>query len=138
MKQIFEIKNGEILFENDLIIISDVANKVRRQMLFTIGLLTMAGACSVYNSMDQGDLSLLWIDMIIGIGGFVLFMLFLFMTGKSGIPFDSIKFIKVEHRIRNRFLDIKLKNNRIRRVILNDNTADLEEYIGFNFKTRNG
>lgn len=138
MKQIFEIKNGEILFENDLIIISDVANKVRRQMLFTTGVLTMAGACSVYNSMAQGDLSLLWIDMIIGIGGFLLFMLFLFMTGKSEIPFDSIKSIKVKHRIRNRFLDIKLKNNRIRRVILNDNTADLEEYIGFNFKTRNG
>lgn len=98
----------------------------------------MAGACSVYNSMAQGDLSLLWIDMIIGIGGFLLFMLFLFMTGKSEIPFDSIKSIKVKHRIRNRFLDIKLKNNRIRRVILNDNTADLEEYIGFNFKTRNG
>ncbi len=76
MKQIFEIKNGEILFENDLIIINDDANKVRRQMLFTTGLLTVAGACSVYNSMAQGDLSLFWIEMFIGIGGFVLFCCF--------------------------------------------------------------
>jgi hypothetical protein len=138
MKQIFEVKYGEISFENDTIIISDNANKLRRQMLLTTGLLTIAGACSFYNSMAKGDLFLLWIDTFIGIGGFVLFLLFLYMSGKSEIPFDSIKSIKVKHRFKNSFLDIKLKYNRIRRVILTDNTADLEECIEFNFKTRNG
>jgi hypothetical protein len=133
MKQIFEVKYGEILFENDTIIISDNANKPRRQMLFTTGFLTFNGACLFFNSVVKGDLFLWWIDTLIGIGGFVLFLLFLYMSGKSEIPFDSIKSIQVKHRFKNSFLDIKLKYNRIRRVILTDNTADLKEYIEMNF-----
>lgn len=58
MKRIFELINGEIVFENDLIIMSDYANKLRCQILLRIGLLTVAGGCFICFSIAQGNLSL--------------------------------------------------------------------------------
>ena len=42
--------------------------------------------------------------------------------------------MKVKQRFGREFLDIKLKNNRLRRVIGIKNPQDLEEYVESNFE----
>ena len=83
-----------------------------------------------------GDQFLLWTGLFIGVTHFLIFILNLFRSNQNEILFDDIKSIKVKQRFGNRFLDIRLKNNRLRRVIGVDNSQELEDYIKSNFENR--
>ncbi len=135
MKQIFKLKKGEILFDDDKIIIRDDAKKQRNLTLLSSSMWTIYGTLSVLRYFKTGDQFLLWTGLFIGIAHFVVFILNLRRTVKSEIPFDGIKSLKVKKRSSNEFLDIKLKNSRLRRVILADDETELEEYIETNFRT---
>ena len=134
MKHTFKLKKGEILFDDDKIIIKDDAKKQRGLALLSSSMWTIYGTLSVLRYFKTGDQFLLWTGLFIGIAHFVVFILNLRRTVKSEIPFDGIKSIKVKQRFSNEFLDIKLKNSRLRRVILADNETELEEYIETNFR----
>lgn len=54
---------------------------------------------------------------------------------KSEISLNSIKSLKINQKSNNEYLDITLKNSRLRRVIHTDNEIELEEYIETNFRT---
>jgi hypothetical protein len=135
MKQTVKLKKGEILFDDDKIIIKDDAKKQRNMTLFSSSMWTIYGTLSVLRYFKTGDQFLLWTGLVIGIAHFVIFILNLRRTVKSEIPFDGIKSLKVKQRFSNEFLDIKLKNSRLRRVILADNETELEEYIETNSRT---
>lgn len=135
MKQTFKLKKGEILFDDDKIIIKDDAKKQRDLTLLSSSMWSIYGTTSVLRYFNTGDQFLLWTGLFIGIAHFVIFVLNLRRTVKSEIPFDSIKSLKVKQRFSNEFLDIKLKNSSLRRVILADNETELEEYIETNFRT---
>jgi hypothetical protein len=135
MTQTFKLKKGEILFDDDKIIIKDDAKKQRNLTLLSSSMWTIYGTTSVLRYFKTGDQFLLWTGLFIGIAHFVIFILNLRRTVKSEIPFDGIKSLKVKQRFSNEFLDIKLKNSRLRRVILADNETELEEYIETNFRT---
>ena len=134
MKQTFKLKNGEIIFDNDKIIIKDDAKKQRNITLFSAGMWTIFGTLSVVRYFKTGDQFLLWTGLFIGIAHFVIFIFNLRRTAKREIPFDGIKSLKVKQRFSKEFLDIKLKNSRLRRVILADNKTELKEYIETNFR----
>ena len=134
MIQTFKLKKGEILFDEDKIIIKDDAKKQKRLTLLSSSMWTIYGTLSILRYFKTGDQFLLWTGLFIGIAHFVVFILNLRRTVKSEIPFDGIKSIKVKQRFSNEFLDIKLKNSRLRRVILADNETELEEYIETNFR----
>ena len=136
MKQTFKLKKGEILFDEDKIFIKDDAKKQRNLTLLSSSIWTIYGTLSVLRYFKTGDQFLLWTGLFIGIAHFVVFILNLRRTVKSEIPFDGIKSLKVKQRFSNEFLDIKLKNSRLRRVILADNETELEEYIETNFRTK--
>jgi len=53
----------------------------------------------------------------------------LLRSAKSEISLNDVKSIKVKQRFNNSFLDIKLKNNRLRRVNQIEDSEELEEYI---------
>jgi hypothetical protein len=59
----------------------------------------------------------------------VVLIINLFRTHQSEISFDEIKSIKVKERIGRKFLDIKLKNHKLRRVIGVYNKEKLQEYL---------
>jgi hypothetical protein len=134
MKQTFKLKKGEILFDDSKIIIKDDAKKQRYTALLSSSMWIIYGTLSVLRYFKTGDQFLLWTGLLIGIGHFVLFILNLHRTAKSEIPIDGIKSLKVKQRFSNEFLDIKLKNSRLRRVALSDNESELEEYIETNFR----
>ena len=129
MTQTFRLKKGEILFENDKIIISDKVNRQNGMTLLMSGLWIFYGTVSVLRYMKTGDDFLLWTGSFIGIGHLIIFVFTLLRSAKSEISLDDVKSIKVKQRFNNNFLDIRLKNNRLRRVIQIEDSEELEEYI---------
>ena len=129
MKQTFRLKKGEISFENDKIIISDKVHKQNGMLLFTSGLWIFYGIISVLRYMKTGDEFLLWTGSFIGIAHLIIFIFTLLRSVQSKISLNDVKSIKVKQRFNNNFLDIRLKNNRLRRVSQIEDTEELKEYI---------
>ena len=134
MTQTFKLKKGEISFEADKVKISDNSRELNRIQLFSSGIWTISGAISVLRYLKTSDQFLLWTGLFIGISHFVIFILNLLRSNQSEILFDDVKFIKVKKRFGREFLDIKLKNNRLRRVIGIENSQDIEEYVESNLE----
>jgi hypothetical protein len=134
MTQTFKLKKGEISFEADKVKISDNSRKLNRIQLFSSGIWTIYGTISVLRYLKTSDQFLLWSGLFIGIAHFVIFILNLLRSNQSEILFDDIKFIKVKERFGRDVLDIKLKNNRLRRVIGIENLQDLEKYVESNIE----
>ena len=84
--------------------------------------------------MKTGDQFLLWTGLFIGIAHFIIFILNLLRSNQSEVLLDDITSIKITRRFNKEFLDIKLKNNKLRRVIGIENSLELEEYIKSNIE----
>ena len=128
-KQTFHLERGDLKFEGDKITITDNAKKKSRTTFFISGLWTLYGILSVFRYLKTGDEFLLWTGLIIGLGHGIVIVGTLFRSVQSEINLNEVKSIKIKQRFSNEFLDIKLKNNRIRRVSQIDQMGDLEEYI---------
>ena len=133
MIQTFKFNKAEISFENDKIIISDDAKQQLRRTQFTSGIWVFYGTLSILRYMNTGDQFLLWSGLIFGLGHLVVFVMILFRSTQSEIPFDEVKSIKVKKRFNNSSLDIRLKTNRLRRILKIDETDELKKYIETRF-----
>jgi len=129
MTQTFTLKKGEILFEEDKIIISDKAKIYRYLTLISSGLWILIALKKGFKLEQSNDESLYSIFIIPGILNLLLFVVTLFRSTKSIILSNDIKSLKVKKRFSNYYLDIRLKNNRLRRVIEIEETEEFEEYI---------
>jgi hypothetical protein len=128
----FKIEKGEISFETDKIRILDNSKKQNLLQLLSSGIWTIYAILSVLRYLKTGDQFLLWTGLFIGIANFVIFIQNLIRSNQSEILFDNIKSIKVKRKFGNKYLDIKLKNNRLRRVSGIEDSIKLEEYIKSN------
>ena len=129
MTQTFKFNKAEISFENDKIIISDDAKQQLRRTQFTSGIWVIYGTLSILRFLNTGDRFLLWSGLIIGLGHLVVFVMILFRSAQSEIPLDEVKSIKVKKRFNNSSLDIRLKSNRLRRVLRIEETDELKKYL---------
>jgi len=136
MKQTFKLKKGEILFDEDKIIITDDAKKQKWMLSLIISFGTIYGIETFLKYFKTGDNFDFWYGLIIGLVGIFTLIMWLLRSVRSEISLDEVKSMKVKQRIRNKFLDIKLKNNRLRRVIRVDNMEELNKYIETNIKTK--
>ena len=134
MTHTFKLKKGEISFEIDKIKISDNSRKHKINQLLSSGMWTIFGTISVLRYMKTGDQFLLWTGLFIGIAHFIIFILNLLRSNQSEVLLDDITSIKITRRFNKEFLDIKLKNNKLRRVIGIENSLELEEYIKSNIE----
>ncbi len=125
----FELRNGNLLFEKDGIVISDNAKSQRKLRLFSSAMWMIFGAMSVLRYLKTGDQFLLWTGLLIGIGHLVIFILNLFKSVQSEIALNEVKSMKIKKRAANVFLDIKLNNHRTRRVTEIFNPDRLGDYI---------
>jgi len=135
MKQTFKLKKGEILFDEDKIIINDDAKKQKWMLSLIICFGTIYGFETFLKYFKTGDNFDFWYGLIIGLVGILTLILWLLRSVRSEISLDEVKSMKVRHRNGNKFLDINLKNNRLRRVIRVDNETELKKYIETNFRT---
>ncbi|WKV14037.1 hypothetical protein [Marivirga harenae] len=132
----FKLKKGEISFDPSGLKISDNSKKQNLMQLLSSGMWTIYGVISVFRYFKTGDQFLLWSGLFIGLAHLVLFSLNLFRSNKNVILFDDIKSIKVGERFSNKVLDIRLKNNRLRRVTGVQNSQELDDYINQILRTR--
>ena len=129
MAQIFKLIKGEIQFETDKIIISDDAKKQRLLLLWGSGMAALYGIFSFLKYLKTGDQFLLWSGIVIGISHLIIFIIFLTRTAQKEIYLDEVKSIKSGQKFGNKYLDIRLKNNRLRRVIRVDDLEELDNYV---------
>lgn len=134
MTHTFKLKKGEISFEIEKIKISDNSRIQKINQLLSSGIWTIFGTISVLRYMKTGDQFLLWTGLFIGIAHFIIFILNLLRSNQSEVLLDDITSIKITRRFNKEFLDIKLKNNKLRRVIGIENSLELEEYIKSNIE----
>ena len=137
MSQTYKLKNGEISFDDEKIIIRDDAKRYYRYRLFSSTLWTFFGIMSILRYVNTGDEFLLWSGLFIGIGHFVVLVLTLFQSVKSEVDRREILSLDLKQRFGNKFLDIKLVGNKIRRVShIEPIYEELEQYIKTNFDTK--
>jgi hypothetical protein len=109
MEQNYKIKNGEIIFDEKKIVISDNSKKQIRMLLFSSSSWTFYGILSILRYIKTGDQFLLWTGLFIGIAHFATLLLTLRRTSKSQIENNEVLSMVLKQRFGNAFLDIKLK-----------------------------
>lgn len=125
----FELKNGKLVFEEDKIIITDKAKSQRIQMIFLAGSGLLLGVTYLLQYFKKGDQFGLWFGLFIVLGNILGFVLFFMHSVQSEVSLKDVKSMKVRKRAGNEFLDIKLNNNRTRRVTQIFNPDRLKDYI---------
>jgi len=129
MIQKFQLDGGEIFFEEDKIVIKD--NSRRQSYFELIG--TAMGATffaillvrdfKTDSAYDSGFL------FFLGLINLSVFIIMLLRSTQGEIQIREIKSVNIQQRFANKFIDIKLKNNRLRRVAGVKNKEELEAYI---------
>jgi hypothetical protein len=129
MIQKFQLDGGEIFFEEDKIVIKDNS---RRQNYFeligtamgaTFFALLLVRDFKTDSAYDSGFL------FFLGLINLSVFIIMLLRSTQGEIQIKDIKSVTVQQRFANKFIDIKLKNNRLRRVAGVKNKEELEAYI---------
>ena len=136
MSQTFKLLKGEILFDEDKIIIKDDAKKQKWFWSLLLFFNTIYVGRTFVKSYQNGDQFDFWYGLILGLSGILLLVLFLLSSVRSIIPLKEVKSMKLKQRFSNKFLVIKLKNYRQRRVMDIYNTDALEQYIKTNLAVK--
>jgi len=129
MSQTFALRKGEITFDSNTIIITDHA-KVHKYLSLSgsvAWIIFGIGEIVKYQLSDND--TLLWAGIILGGINVILFIINLRRSTKSIVSLNDIEAIQVKQRFNNTFVDIRLKNNRIRRVLQPLNAEELKKYI---------
>lgn len=134
MIQTFRLKKGQITFAEDRIIISDKAKEQKVMTLLSTGVYSIFGLMNINKFEQTGDEFFYIFWVVITILGLIMFAVNIFSSTKSVIHLTDIKSLKVKHRFSNTFLDIKLSNNQIRRVIQIEDALELKEYVVTNLE----
>ena len=129
MTQTFSLKKGEIIFENDKILISDKAKAQKYMNLVTFGILTLLGIKNSLKATEtiENSIDLYWI--IFGTLNFLFLVLTLIRSTKNSIELHDVKSIKLKKRFNHYFLRIKLKDNRYRFVGQIEEPEEINEFI---------
>jgi|ERR1035437_2271735 hypothetical protein len=133
MTQTFRLKKGEISIGQDKIVITDKAKMQRYMSLFSTGIWIVLGIQNVLKFKQSSDELFHSFWSVLGIVNLIIFIATLSRSTLSVIPIDEVKSIKLRQRFNNTMLDIKLKNNRLRRVLQVEDAKELDEYIKTNF-----
>jgi hypothetical protein len=130
MKQTFSLKNGEIIFENDKILISDKAKLQKYFLLALFGLWTLKAIKDILEMTQpiKNSIDIYWEIFAVSIG-LILFVTTLFRSTKNSIELHDIKSIKLKKRLNNYFLKIRLKDNRFRFVGEIEEPDEINEFI---------
>jgi len=129
MAQTFRLKYGEIKFENDRICISDKAKNQKYVTLFTTGFWTLITLKNTFKYEQPTTDFFYFVWVTLGLLNIILFIATLFKSTKSIILMDEVNSIKLKRRLNTQFLEIRLKDNKLRRVGQIEEPEELEEYV---------
>ncbi len=129
MIRTFELKKGTIVFDEEKITIKDKSQSQRNLWLYlslagaVIGILFILGYLRTDNEL------LLWIGLFYTIADIAIFFAILMGPLQSEIYLKEVKSLKLKEKYGNYFLEIKLQNNKIRRVNRIENPVYLQQFI---------
>ena len=131
MKKTFKVKKGEISFDGDKIIINDHAGRQKRILLSISGLVTIFGVLTFLRYLKGNEPFMLWSGLFYFISSLTVPIIYLFRSVKSEISRSEIKSSEVKPIYNNKILIIKLLNNKLRYVTLEDNVnyEEMEKII---------
>lgn len=138
MTQTFHLTGGEITFEADKIVIKDDARKQNLYHHILGGMVAALSAIYFVRNFKQGDTHDRWLFAILLIINLATLIIGLLRSTQREVQYNDIKTIAVKQRFSNKFIDIKLKNNRLRRVTGVGNMEEIEAYIQAHIKLRIG
>ena len=133
MSQTFNLLKGEILFDEDKIIIKDDAKKQKWMLALLILLPSLYAIRTLLKSYQTGDQFDYWYGSILGLLGILFLAMVLLKSVRSEISLKEVESLKIKQRFSHKFLVIKLINNRLRQVDDIENEDALEQYIKTNF-----
>lgn len=130
MHQSFKLYTGELAFDGEKIAISDNAGKQTKYRMISSCIWVFYGAMSVLRFLNTQDQFLLWTGLVIGLSHLGLMIGIYFSSSQAEINLKEVQTMQVKRRFGNEFLDIKLSNNKTRRVSLIKGTAiEVEQWI---------
>ena len=135
MKQTFKLNKGEILFDEDKIIINDDARKQKWMVSLMILLPAIYAILIFWKSFKNGTQFDFWYGLLFSLLCIPLLTILLLRSVSSEISLNNVKSMKIKQRFGNKYLDIKLNSNRLRRVNDLQSVEELEKFIATNFDT---
>ncbi|MCL3781409.1 hypothetical protein EMN47_13545 [Prolixibacteraceae bacterium JC049] len=132
MSKVFKTDKGKIVFEADMIIVSDDAKTKRNVFLFLSIIWIVCGSLNILRYFDDGEEYLLWTSLVTVPLSFYILLLMILRSTKSKIPLNEIKSLKTGKVFSDEYLDIKLKSKRTRRVSRLKNREEVDTYIKTN------
>src|SRR5665647_120855 len=90
MKQTFKLKKGEILFDEDKIIITDDAKKQKWMLSLIISFGTIYAIETFLKYFKTGDNFDFWYGLIIGLVGIFTLIMWLLRSVRSAISLDCL------------------------------------------------
>ena len=135
MKQTIKLKKGEILFDEDKIIIHDDARKQKWMVSLMILLPAIYAILIFWKSFKNGTQFDFWYGLLFSLLCIPLLTILLLRSVSSEISLNNVKSMKIKQRFGNKYLDIKLNSNRLRRVNDLQSVEELEKFIATNFDT---
>lgn len=117
-KKTFKLKNGEITFHGDQLMITEDVWKQSRLSFINSIVWVIYGIISVLRFQETNDLFFLWTGLLIGIVHFaILGYLLLFRTRESIINLGEVISFQFKNRGKEKVLDLKLANKKTRRIL---------------------
>lgn len=116
MEKSLALEKGTVQLSEDKILIQDNAKREHIMRIVSSTAWTFFGAISVLRYLKTGDEFLLWTGTIIGLGHLLMLAFVLFRTTKAEVYLNDIQQVAFKSRNGNKFMDLKLRNGRKRRV----------------------
>lgn len=123
MSHTYPLKNGEVTFEENRILIKDNTLYPKRIFQITAVVWTIYGAFSIYRYQKEGDAFYLWSGLLIGGLHLIVLILSMFVDTRKEIPRAEIRGMRTTKRFGNHLLIIKLPGMKSRRLTLKEETA---------------
>jgi len=129
MKNTFELKKGNLVFEDGKIIISDNASYQKRMRLISSGLLVVLGFYNLSKYFETQNTQILLTGSLVVVCGLILIVSALRMSVESEIPLTEVTSLKVKRVFFKEYFYIKLTNGRTRQVADIFNADRLRDFI---------
>lgn len=137
MKQNFKLKNNEVEFDNEKISIKDNAKIDKYIMVFCNCIWILFSLMKILKYYKTGHNFDLWFGVAIGLANIFLLFYWQSISVSNEIKFTEVKSMKIKQRFKNRYLEIRLKDNKSRRVNLLENELELKEFIETSSELKN-
>lgn len=136
MQHTFKLKKGEIKFTNEKVSIKDDAKRQKWWLSIILFCSLFYGYAAFISYLPKQELFFTGFGLFLGVLNTVVLIIWLLRSVKSEIPLKEIESLDIRQRFQNVFLDIRLRNKKVRRVAQIEELTELKEFICANYHSK--